>query len=75
MPTYELGYNQYKFVIRTSEKTIEVYRGGVREHILNKLPKDITWEYVEKILNKKDHEKEISDLVLKISKFYMESKK
>ena len=59
MPTYELGYNQYKFVIRTSEKTIEVYRGGLREHILNK----------------KDHEKEISDLVLKISKFYMESKK
>ncbi len=42
MPTYELGYNQYKFVIRTGKKKIEVYKGMWREKILEKLPEDIT---------------------------------
>ena len=75
MPAYELGYNQYQFVIRTDKKTIEVYRGGLREKVLNSLPQKITWDYIEKVLSKQDHEKEVSGLASKIFKFYIESKK
>ena len=73
MPTYELGYNQYKFVIRTDKKKIEVYKGMWREKILEKLPEDITWEGIDKIFSKKDHEKDVSDLISKLFEFYIEN--
>ena len=69
MIIYSLEHGKYKFVFRIKEQVFEIYVGGWREKILEKLPTGYNWDNLEEALKRKED----SELALKFSEMFKKS--
>ena len=67
MGMYTLDFKNYRYLIRTDAKRVEVYLGGLQQKVLTRLPPEVKWENIEIVV--KDP-KASSTLVEKLFEMY-----
>ncbi|MEK6835640.1 MAG: hypothetical protein AABX55_01320 [Nanoarchaeota archaeon] len=76
MAIYVIGHNMYEFRLNTVEKKIFIYENDCMPQkwgFIDGLPLGYTWETVENIFKKRVHDKETSELALKLSEMFEKS--